>query len=293
MSRVFIVIPCLNDDLEDAKASVQSARDQTHEDIDIIVVDDGSTRRGTLTTMNTLRGVRLIRQGNDGTGLALNSGIRVAAGEFILPLGADGLIVKDLVPLLLGIMQQLSADVVAAHPKVEFIGEAPGVATTPEVILLDFLMRNEVVVSALHRRQHWELRGRYGELIDCSKDWCFWAALLETTQTLTTLESPARFHYRIRPGSRDSVNRAAERIQHGRRPRFDALSYRLSEMSSPLPSKPTQPWLRRSAVWQFKSPATPATVCAHSLNARSPTPSLHSIKLMSAIQPDVWAEPCP
>lgn len=231
MNRVSIVIPCYNDAPEHLEASVQSARDQTHGDVEIIVVDDGSTWRETLATMDGLTNVRLIKRENGGTGSALNSGIRAATGEFILPLGADDLIAKDFVSLLLRAMTKSPADVVAVYPAVEFIGERSGVAVAPEAVrLTDILVRNKVVTSALYRRYHWELVGGYGEFNDCSEDWYFWALLLGRTGGRMVQEPRARFYYRIRSNSRNSVNRGIERKQNARRHIAEALRDQLPEM---------------------------------------------------------------
>lgn len=231
MSRVSIVIPCYNDAPEHLEASVQCARDQTYEDVEIIVVDDGSTRQETLATMDALSDVQVIKRANGGTGSALNSGIRAATGEFILPLGADDLIAKDFVSLLVGTLKHSSADVVAVYPTVAFIGERSGVAVAPEtVVLSDILVRNKVVTSALYRRRDWELVGGYGEFNDCSEDWYFWALLLGKTDGRMVQEPRARFFYRIRQNSRNTANRGFARKQNVRRHIAEALPDRLYEM---------------------------------------------------------------
>ena len=53
--RVSIVIPCFNDGAYIGEA-VDSALAQTQPALDIIVVDDGSTDRGTRETLESLQG---------------------------------------------------------------------------------------------------------------------------------------------------------------------------------------------------------------------------------------------
>lgn len=75
-------------------ATCRSAMRQTLDDIEIIVVDDGSTD-GTRDIVEALAAtdprIRLICQSNQGVAAARNRGIAAASGEFLAPLDADDL----------------------------------------------------------------------------------------------------------------------------------------------------------------------------------------------------------
>ena len=91
MPRVSVIVPAFN-----AAASIgdtlDSALAQTYAEIEVIVVNDGSTD-GTMDVV-TARArldsrIRVIEQANAGVAVARNRGIEAARGQFIAPLDAD------------------------------------------------------------------------------------------------------------------------------------------------------------------------------------------------------------
>ena len=88
--KVSIVIPCFNhgEFLPEAVASVTKIG---RDDVELIVVDDGSTDEETVREVDKLvaQGIKVIRQGNKGPAAARNVAIRASQGEYIFPLDAD------------------------------------------------------------------------------------------------------------------------------------------------------------------------------------------------------------
>lgn len=96
--RVSVVIPCHNvaDHIPQAFASVMA---QTHADIDVICVDDGSTD-GTLRVLHALVGAhpgraRVVAQPNRGASAARNAGLRATTGTYVQFLDADDMLHPD------------------------------------------------------------------------------------------------------------------------------------------------------------------------------------------------------
>jgi cellulose synthase/poly-beta-1,6-N-acetylglucosamine synthase-like glycosyltransferase len=86
---VSVVIPAYNEELGIA-ATVQSLFTSGYPDLDIVVVDDGSTdRTADVVAGLGLPGVRLIRQPNAGKPAALNAGIRLARHDTLVLVDAD------------------------------------------------------------------------------------------------------------------------------------------------------------------------------------------------------------
>jgi glycosyltransferase involved in cell wall biosynthesis len=72
-------------------AAIGSVQRQDHPNIEIIVIDDGSTD-STPQLLNGLPGIRYIRQENQGLSAARNNGIRLANGKYLQFLDADDLL---------------------------------------------------------------------------------------------------------------------------------------------------------------------------------------------------------
>src|SRR5437870_5008653 len=83
---VSIVIPCHNYARYVGEA-IESALAQTHQPVEVVVVDDGSTD----ASKDVVSGyaVTLLAQPNRGVCAAANAGIRASRGEFVLRLDAD------------------------------------------------------------------------------------------------------------------------------------------------------------------------------------------------------------
>ncbi|MBB4641619.1 glycosyltransferase family 2 protein [Rhizorhapis suberifaciens] len=92
-STVSVVIPAYNASRTIAE-TLESAINQTHQALEILVVDDGSSdSTSEIVEDYAARDgrVRLIRQINGGVAAARNAGITATSGEFIAPLDADDL----------------------------------------------------------------------------------------------------------------------------------------------------------------------------------------------------------
>jgi glycosyltransferase involved in cell wall biosynthesis len=108
---VSIVIPCFNQGRFLGEA-IDSALAQTHPNIEVIVVNDGSTD-DTRSVAGARVGVRHIEQRNQGAPVARNTGFADSRGEFVIFLDADDRLLPDAVTLAI---QSL-----AAHPGWSFV----------------------------------------------------------------------------------------------------------------------------------------------------------------------------
>jgi GT2 family glycosyltransferase len=88
MPKVSIILPVFNGERY-IRESLESALSQDYDDLEVIVVDDGSTD-STPSILREYKGrIRCIRQPNQGAAAAFNAGIRLAQGSLIAWLSAD------------------------------------------------------------------------------------------------------------------------------------------------------------------------------------------------------------
>jgi glycosyltransferase involved in cell wall biosynthesis len=84
---VSVIIPCWNGE-QFLSEAISSALAQTHERVEVIFVDDGSSDKS-LQIAQLHPTVKILSQANSGVSIARNSGFRESTGDFIIFLDAD------------------------------------------------------------------------------------------------------------------------------------------------------------------------------------------------------------
>lgn len=204
MSRVSVVIPCYNAGGHLAEA-VESALAQTHTDLEVVIVDDGSTDAATLALLDAAAWprTRIVRQANQGPAAARNRAIREATGEFILPLDADDRIDPTYVEKALAVLEARPEIGIVYCRAVKF-GSESGPWELPAFTLSELVIDNVIFVSALFRKRDWERVGGFSEhLRHGVEDYDFWVKMVHAGCGVFQLDEPL-FHYRVQTVSRTS-----------------------------------------------------------------------------------------
>ena len=152
MARVSIVIPCFNAG-ETIGEAIESALSQTYADIEIVVVDDGSTDPVTLDVLAHAAWprTRILHQGNAGPAAARNAAIQASLGEYILPLDADDRIEPTYVEKAMAAMQA-DPNVGIVYCKAMKFGAESGPWNLPAYTLRELVIDNVIFVTSLFRR---------------------------------------------------------------------------------------------------------------------------------------------
>jgi glycosyltransferase involved in cell wall biosynthesis len=96
MARISVVIPSYNHEKFIAEA-IQSVLDQTYQDFEIIIVDDGSTD-GSIEQIRTFSDPRIkliLHKKNRGAAEAMRTALERAKGEYIAVLSSDDMFLPD------------------------------------------------------------------------------------------------------------------------------------------------------------------------------------------------------
>jgi glycosyltransferase involved in cell wall biosynthesis len=179
--KVSVVIPCFNHGVFLPQA-VESVTNIQRDDIELIVVDDGSTEEQTRQEMDALvaQGIHVVRQENRGLAAARNAGILASHGEYILPLDADNKLRTLYVEHGIRILDA-NPNVGVVYGDAEYIGERKGrwhVGSFDP----DLLLRcNQIDACAMYRRTVWEQNNGYDSSMPVQgfEDWDFWLGALE------------------------------------------------------------------------------------------------------------------
>jgi glycosyltransferase involved in cell wall biosynthesis len=223
---VTVVIPCFNHG-QFIDEAVDSVLAQTHPDIEIVIVDDGSDDPDTVRKLEEYRRprTRVYRTENRGLSAARNFGISKAKGQYILPLDADDRIDSRYIAEAAAVLDR-NESVGIVYCFAEFFGAQTGSWLLPPYSLEEMLVDNVIFCSALFRKADWEAVGGYDETFRSGfEDYDFWLSILELGRQVHQLPA-VRFFYRVRPDSmlrqisRDQKVRVYHKIFQKHRPLF-------------------------------------------------------------------------
>ncbi|MED4533608.1 glycosyltransferase family A protein [Metabacillus fastidiosus] len=172
---VTIIIPCYNYG-KYVNASINSLLNSTFQDIEIIVVDDGSTDQETIEILDQLNRskTQLIRQSNQGLHAVRNNAIPKARGKYIISLDPG----DELHPTFM----EKAFWILETYPEIGFVSSGLQAVGTedwkhipPAYNFYKQLFHNNVCGHAMFRKQCWYDVGGYKKMhVMGYEDWDFW-----------------------------------------------------------------------------------------------------------------------
>lgn len=122
--KVSVIVPCYNHE-KYIEECINSIIGQTYQDIELIVIDDGSTDRSPeiLRRMSEKYGFYYEQQKNMGLPATLNKAIRIASGEYISPVASDDTFAPNKIELLMNEFLGLDGSYAVVCGDANFIDE--------------------------------------------------------------------------------------------------------------------------------------------------------------------------
>lgn len=203
---VSVIIPHYNlgEYLDEAVESVLS---QTYVDLEVIIVDDGSTDELSKKSIEKYihhndKRLRLYQKANEGLAATRNFGIEKSSGKYICCLDADDKYHPEFIEKCLKFLQN--------NPQCSFVTtwfQPFGMISGAESIVMIkkdrdlMLVKNVPHVASMFTKQSWVNIGGYDEsMLHGKEDYDFWLSNIEAGYDYEVLED-VLFYYRVRAGS--------------------------------------------------------------------------------------------
>ena len=190
--------------------ALQSVLEQTNENWECIIVNDGSPDNTEEVAMEWLtKDIRFkyIYKENGGLSSARNAGIKTALGKYILPLDADDKISNNYLEECIFKFKNNPNVKVVYGSAIKF-GAVNHPWNFTQFKYEALLNNNMIYCSAIFKKDDWEFVGGYDEEMKFGfEDWEFWIRLLNHNSIVLKCEA-AVFFYRIKSHSMITVLRA-------------------------------------------------------------------------------------
>lgn len=235
--RVSVIIPCFNQG-QFIDEAVNSVLNQTFQEFEIIIINDGSTDEYTIKKFSNYDRpkCKLININNRGLSSARNTGIEAASCEYILPLDADDKIGPKYLEEAVKILDRESA-IGIVYCDAEFFGDKTGKWVLPEYSINKLLIMNMIICTGLFRKADYLNTAGYNPNMKYGwEDWDFWLSLIELGKGVYKLPD-VHFYYRIK--NNDSMLNNLNQSVENRRYSLNAIylnhiGFYLDKMGNPI-----------------------------------------------------------
>jgi glycosyltransferase involved in cell wall biosynthesis len=215
--KVSIIIACYNDPY--VVEAVRSANNQTYQNKEIILIDDGSEEE----VARILRGLegevdQLIIQSNSGQSAARNNGIRISSGEYILNHDSDDFFEPDFISKSVEILEgNEHVRIVTCYANRIYQNKVVDIFKPTGGNFENFMFYNAALGSAMFKKKDWENVGGYEEVLPVRgfEDWELYLNILKKGGIAFVIEE-VLFNYRLRENSttRNIAHLRNEKFKH-------------------------------------------------------------------------------
>ncbi len=208
MKTVSIIITSYNKG-KFLKETINSVKNQTYQNIEIILVDDCSSDSYTKEILNDLSNDNQIKlyilSENKGVSNARNFGINKSCGEYVLIVDGDDRISETYIEKAVKILDS-NSDFKIVSCEVELFGYYHGKMPLAKPEIEYLIAQNALIISSLFRKSDFiKTKGFNENMKEGLEDWDFWLSILETGGLVYRIPE-THFYYRISKKSRNNLD---------------------------------------------------------------------------------------
>jgi glycosyltransferase involved in cell wall biosynthesis len=189
---VSFIIPYYNSS-NTIEETIQSIKDQTYENYDIWIINDGSTFEESIEKLKLLEkdpSISILHQNNSGPGVARNEAIRLSKAEYIIPLDADDRIHQESVEKAIELIKE-KKETGVIYGDLVFFGAKTGTKRQSFKDIKTQFIFNQLAITALIKKQVFEEVGYYDEFLSKPglEDWEFWMRVAKSNWSIESMNS--------------------------------------------------------------------------------------------------------
>lgn len=213
-NKVSVIIPCYNHG-NYIQETVDSILASTYKNIEIVIVNDGSTDEYTNQLLDELptkfSQIKVIKTANQGTAGACKVAVENSTGDFILPIGSDDKIHPDYIAKAASILTD-HKEIGIVYCDAEYFDAKRGPWRLPEFSISQMQQGNCIFCASLYRKSDYDKTEGYHADMRNWEDYDLWLSLLELGLEVYKIPE-VYFYYRITGVSKtDSVKKDKSRI---------------------------------------------------------------------------------
>lgn len=202
---VSVIIPIYNME-KYLQECVNSVVNQSYQNLEIILVDDGSNdNSGKICDIlkKQDKRIKVFHNYNQGVSYSRNFGIKKSNGKYLLALDGDDTIDSTYIEKGVYVLEN-NINIGIVYCKARLFGYRDEIWNLPEYSLDKMLVENIIFVTALFRKSDFIIVGGFCEDMKYGiEDYDFWLSILELKREVYMIPE-ILFNYRIRNNSRNS-----------------------------------------------------------------------------------------